>query len=95
MGAGNAGILLRARSTAGALSDAAPARLQSGIVAILRSTDWIPVRLAGVVWHVRTGAWRKRCRHQFYLLAGGSPHTSRYQVLTRLAQFSLARTNAY
>lgn len=63
-------------------------RLQSGIDAILHVLDWIPVRLAGVVY-VLLGHGEKALPAWFASLA--DLHTSQYQVLTRLAQFSLAR----
>ena len=63
-------------------------RLQSGIDAILHVLDWIPVRLAGVVYAL-LGHGEKALPAWFASLA--DMHTSQYQVLTRLAQFSLAR----
>ena len=63
-------------------------RLQSGIDAILHVLDWIPVRLAGVVYAL-LGHGEKALPAGFASLA--DLHTSQYQVLTRLAQFSLAR----
>ncbi|MGY3832091.1 beta-lactamase regulator AmpE [Citrobacter freundii] len=63
-------------------------RLQSGIDAILHALDWIPVRLAGVVYSL-LGHGEKALPAWFASLA--DLHTSQYQVLTRLAQFSLAR----
>ena len=63
-------------------------RLQSGIDAILHVLDWIPVRLAGVVYSL-LGHGEKALPAWFASLA--DLHTSQYQVLTRLAQFSLAR----
>lgn len=63
-------------------------RLQSGIDAILHVLDWIPVRLAGVVYAL-LGHGEKALPAWFASLA--DLHTSLYQVLTRLAQFSLAR----
>ena len=63
-------------------------RLQSGIDAILHVLDWIPVRLAGVVYSL-LGHGEKALPAWFTSLA--DLHTSQYQVLTRLAQFSLAR----
>ncbi|MFS6813789.1 beta-lactamase regulator AmpE [Citrobacter meridianamericanus] len=63
-------------------------RLQSGIDAILHLLDWIPVRLAGVVYAL-LGHGEKALPAWFASLA--DLHTSQYQVLTRLAQFSLAR----
>ncbi|MGV4243386.1 beta-lactamase regulator AmpE [Citrobacter freundii] len=62
--------------------------LQSGIDAILHVLDWIPVRLAGVVYSL-LGHGEKALPAWFASLA--DLHTSQYQVLTRLAQFSLAR----
>ena len=63
-------------------------RLQSGIDAILHVLDWIPVRLAGVVY-----ALLGHCEKALpaWLASLADLHTSQYQVLTRLAQFSLAR----
>ncbi|POT55933.1 regulatory signaling modulator protein AmpE [Citrobacter amalonaticus] len=63
-------------------------RLQSGIDAILHVLDWIPVRLAGVVYAL-SGHGEKALPAWFASLA--DLRTSQYQVLTRLAQFSLAR----
>lgn len=63
-------------------------RLQSGIDAILHVLDWIPVRLAGVVYAL-IGHGEKALPAWFASLA--DMHTAQYQVLTRLAQFSLAR----
>lgn len=63
-------------------------RLQSGIDAILHVLDWIPVRLAGVVY-VLLGHGEKAL--PAWLASLADLHTSQYQVLTRLAQFSLAR----
>ncbi|MFB1420593.1 beta-lactamase regulator AmpE [Citrobacter freundii] len=63
-------------------------RLQSGNDAILHVLDWIPVRLAGVVYSL-LGHGEKALPAWFASLA--DLHTSQYQVLTRLAQFSLAR----
>ncbi|MDT7354707.1 beta-lactamase regulator AmpE [Citrobacter freundii] len=63
-------------------------RLQSGIDAILHVLDWIPVRLAGVVYAL-LGHGEKALPAWFASLV--DLHTSQYQVLTRLAQFSLAR----
>lgn len=63
-------------------------RLQSGIDAILHVLDWIPVRLAGVVYAL-LGHGEKALPAWFASLT--DLHTSQYQVLTRLAQFSLAR----
>ncbi len=63
-------------------------RLQSGIDAILHVLDWLPVRLVGVVYAL-IGHGEKALPAWFVSLA--DRHTSQYQVLTRLAQFSLAR----
>ncbi|MCS5454248.1 1,6-anhydro-N-acetylmuramyl-L-alanine amidase AmpD [Enterobacter asburiae] len=63
-------------------------RLQSGIDAILHVLDWLPVRLVGVVYAL-IGHGEKALPAWFASLA--DRHTSQYQVLTRLAQFSLAR----
>ncbi|MGG7446364.1 beta-lactamase regulator AmpE [Kosakonia oryzendophytica] len=63
-------------------------RQQSGIDAILHVLDWVPVRLAGVVYAL-VGHGEKALPAWFASL--GDRHTSQYQVLTRLAQFSLAR----
>ncbi|WP_411908044.1 regulatory signaling modulator protein AmpE, partial [Salmonella enterica] len=63
-------------------------RLQSGIDAILHVLDWITVRLAGVVYALM-GHGEKALPAWFASLA--DLHTSQYQVLTRRAQFSLAR----
>ena len=63
-------------------------RLQSGIDAILHVLDWIPVRLAGVVYAL-LGHGEKALPAWFASLA--DLHTSQCQVFTRLAQFSLAR----
>ncbi|MGV4041617.1 beta-lactamase regulator AmpE [Citrobacter portucalensis] len=63
-------------------------RLQSGIDAILYVLDWIPVRLAGVVYAL-LGHGEKAL--PAWLASLADLHTSQYQVLTRLAQFSLAR----
>ena len=63
-------------------------RLQSGIDAILHVLDWIPVRLAGVVYAL-IGHGEKALPAWFASLT--DRHSSQYHVLTRLAQFSLAR----
>lgn len=63
-------------------------RLQSGIDGVLHVLDWVPVRLAGVVYAL-IGHGEKALPAWFASL--GDFHTSQYQVLTRLAQFSLAR----
>lgn len=63
-------------------------RLQSGVDALLHLLDWLPVRLVGVVYAL-IGHGEKALPAWFASLADF--HTSQYQVLTRLAQFSLAR----
>jgi AmpE protein len=63
-------------------------RSQSGIDRLLHWLDWIPVRLAGVAYAL-FGHGEKALPAWFASL--GDLHTSQYQVLTRLAQFSLAR----
>ncbi|SFT98933.1 AmpE protein [Kosakonia arachidis] len=63
-------------------------RQQSGVDAILHVLDWVPVRLAGVVYAL-VGHGEKALPAWFASLGDG--HTSQYHVLTRLAQFSLAR----
>lgn len=63
-------------------------RLLSGIDAILHVLDWLPVRLVGVVYAL-IGHGEKAL--PAWLASLGDRHTSQYQVLTRLAQFSLAR----
>lgn len=63
-------------------------RSQSAIDAILHCVDWIPVRLAGVAYAL-LGHGERALPAWFASL--GDRHTPQYQVLTRLAQFSLAR----
>ena len=63
-------------------------RSQSNVDDILHVLDWIPVRLAGVAYAL-IGHGEKALPAWFASL--GDIHTSQYQVLTRLAQFSLAR----
>ncbi|MTH45130.1 beta-lactamase regulator AmpE [Intestinirhabdus alba] len=63
-------------------------RQQSAIDAVLHVLDWVPVRLAGVVYAL-LGHGEKALPAWFASLT--DRHTSQYQVLTRLAQFSLAR----
>ncbi|KEY58135.1 beta-lactamase regulator AmpE [Serratia sp. DD3] len=63
-------------------------RSQAGIESLLHCLDWIPVRLAGVVYAL-LGHGEKALPAWFASL--WDRHTSQYQVLTRLAQFSLAR----
>ncbi|WP_058912269.1 beta-lactamase regulator AmpE [Entomohabitans teleogrylli] len=63
-------------------------RLHAGVDAILHLLDWIPVRLAGVVYAL-LGHGEKALPAWFASL--GDRHTGQYQVLTGLAQFSLER----
>ena len=63
-------------------------RLLSGIDAILHVVDWVPVRLVGVVYAL-IGHGEKALPAWFASL--GDRHSSQYQVLTTLAQYSLAR----
>ena len=63
-------------------------RLLSGIDAILHVLDWVPVRLAGVAYAL-LGHGERALPAWFASLA--DRHTSQYQVLTQLAQYSLAR----
>lgn len=63
-------------------------RLLSGIDAILHVLDWVPVRLVGLAYAL-LGHGEKALPAWFASL--GDRSTSQYQVLTRLAQFSLAR----
>ncbi|MFU9137306.1 beta-lactamase regulator AmpE [Erwinia tasmaniensis] len=63
-------------------------RSQSGIDAILHVVDWLPVRLAGVAYAL-LGHGERALPAWFASLTDS--HTSQYQVLTRLAQFSLSR----
>lgn len=63
-------------------------RSRSGIDFLLHWLDWIPVRLAGVAYAL-LGHGEKALPAWFASLA--DRHTPQYQVLTRLAQFSLAR----
>ncbi|WP_345830533.1 beta-lactamase regulator AmpE [Erwinia sp. HDF1-3R] len=63
-------------------------RSQSGVDAILHVVDWLPVRLAGVAYAL-LGHGERALPAWFASLT--DRHTSQYQVLTRLAQFSLSR----
>ena len=63
-------------------------RAQSGVDSLLHILDWIPVRLAGVAYAL-LGHGEKALPAWFASL--GDIHSSQYHVLTRLAQFSLAR----
>ncbi|AUX73647.1 beta-lactamase regulator AmpE [Erwinia pyrifoliae] len=64
------------------------ARAQSGVDAVLHWIDWVPVRLAGVAYAL-LGHGERALPAWFASL--GDRHTSQYQVLTTLAQFSLER----
>ena len=63
-------------------------RAQSGVDSLLHILDWIPVRLAGAAYAL-LGHGEKALPAWFASL--GDIHSSQYHVLTRLAQFSLAR----
>ncbi|KAB8306205.1 beta-lactamase regulator AmpE [Erwinia endophytica] len=63
-------------------------RSQSGVDAILHVIDWIPVRLVGAAYALLGHGERAL---PAWLASLGDRHTPQYQVLTRLAQFSLAR----
>ena len=63
-------------------------RAQSGIDRILHVLDWIPVRLAGVAYAL-LGHGERALPAWFAALS--DVHRPQYQVLTSLAQFSLAR----
>lgn len=63
-------------------------RLLSGIDGILHVLDWVPVRLVGVAYAL-LGHGERALPAWFASLA--DRHTSQYQVLTQLAQYSLAR----
>lgn len=63
-------------------------RARSGIDNLLHWLDWVPVRLAGVAYAL-LGHGEKALPAWFSSL--WDVHSSQYQVLTRLAQFSLAR----
>lgn len=64
------------------------ARAQSGVDALLHLLDWIPVRLAGVAYAL-LGHGEKALPAWFAVLTDF--RTAQYQVLTRLAQYSLER----
>ncbi|WP_455852318.1 beta-lactamase regulator AmpE [Pantoea endophytica] len=64
------------------------ARSQSGVDRLLHVLDWIPVRLAGVAYAL-LGHGERALPAWFAAL--GDMHRPQYQVLTSLAQFSLAR----
>lgn len=63
-------------------------RARSGIDLLLHWLDWLPVRLAGAAYAL-LGHGEKALPAWFASL--WDIHSSQYQVLTRLAQFSLAR----
>ena len=63
-------------------------RSQSGVDALLHWIDWLPVRLVGVAYALLGHGERAL---PAWLASLGDRHTPQYQVLTRLAQFSLAR----
>ncbi|WP_075182195.1 beta-lactamase regulator AmpE [Pantoea sp. 1.19] len=63
-------------------------RVQSGVDALLHWLDWIPVRLVGVAYALIGHGERAL---PAWLASLGDRHTPQYQVLTRLAQFALAR----
>ncbi|KAJ9434215.1 MULTISPECIES: beta-lactamase regulator AmpE [Pantoea] len=63
-------------------------RSQSGVDRLLHVLDWIPVRLAGVAYAL-LGHGERALPAWFAAL--GDLHRPQYQVLTSLAQFSLAR----
>ena len=63
-------------------------RLLSGTDTILHIIDWVPVRLAGIAYAL-LGHGEKALPAWFASL--GDLKTSQYQILTELAQFSLAR----
>ncbi|CQH02991.1 regulatory protein AmpE [Yersinia enterocolitica] len=63
-------------------------RSQSGIDRILHCLDWIPVRLVGVAYAL-LGHGERALPAWFASL--GDFRSSQYQVLTQLAQYSLAR----
>lgn len=63
-------------------------RSRSGVDAILHWVDWIPVRLVGVAYAL-LGHGERALPAWFAAL--GDRHSPQYQVLTRLAQFSLGR----
>lgn len=63
-------------------------RSQSGIDRLLHWFDWLPVRFAGVAYAL-LGHGERALPAWFASL--GDLHSPQYQVLTRLAQFSLAR----
>ncbi|WP_271460732.1 beta-lactamase regulator AmpE [Pantoea leporis] len=64
------------------------ARSQSGVDRLLHVLDWIPVRLTGVAYAL-LGHGERALPAWFAAL--GDLHRPQYQVLTSLAQFSLAR----
>lgn len=81
-------VFLRAWQTWMARHSTPLKRAQSDIDNLLHWLDWIPVRLVGVAYAL-LGHGEKALPAWFASLA--DVHTGQYQVLTRLAQFSLAR----
>lgn len=79
---------LRAYQTSLARHSSPMIRAQSGVDYLLHCLDWIPVRLVGVVYAL-LGHGEKALPAWFASL--WDIHTPQYQVLTNLAQFSLAR----
>lgn len=63
-------------------------RARAGVDSVLHWLDWAPARLAGVAYAL-LGHGEKALPAWFSSLA--DIHSGQYQVLTRLAQFSLAR----
>lgn len=80
---------LRASQTWLAHYNTSHQRFLSGIDAILHVVDWIPVRLVGVAYAL-IGHGEKALPAWFASLT--DRHTAQYQVLTQLAQFSLAQS---
>ncbi|MCX8957580.1 beta-lactamase regulator AmpE [Erwinia psidii] len=79
---------LRAWQSALARHHSPLARAQSGVDALLHIIDWLPVRLVGAAYALM-GHGERALPAWFASL--GDRHTGQYQVLTRLAQYSLAR----
>lgn len=80
--------VLRARQSCLARHHTPLDRARSGVDALLHWLDWIPVRLAGVAYAL-LGHGEKALPAWFAALL--DVRSSQYWVLTRLAQFSLAR----
>ncbi len=66
-------------------------RKQSGVDRILHWVDWIPVRLVGIAY-VLLGSGERAL--PVWLKSLSDIHTSQYQILTQLAQFSLSSSAA-